>query len=181
MTNDNYKEAKTKSRVSLDSWCRMLSVSRDTDKSYSAGRLAISKASIERIEYLERLQASGADQLAKVLREAFPDAQVTQDLPARDVVLAMPLGKPLVFVESGIDLNGWPIHIAGPSHRPLATFLFAAVPPYLRERLTASMHNSFATVLWRGQFERVGDPSLIESYWNAPTADRLRKLFLQRN
>jgi len=110
MTNDEYRLAKMKLGIENgEIWGGLLGVSKDTDKSYSCGRVPVSDGVVMAIKEMLESKVLKIERLAKIIKNIFSgdEYSVAVEDSTLDVVVTLAGGTEVVrFVNKGKDWFG---------------------------------------------------------------------------
>ncbi len=169
MANDDYKAAKTFLGISNhEIWCAILGISKDADKSYSCGRLALPQAVISRLRLMKEYKQEIVDNLQNSLREVYDEKcySLIKDELTNDIhVCRKENNAAIVFANAGKDWFGHHIYKLGKQNKVLGILIFYPKTGPVQGRVYTA--DECEWVLWKAEFLREKiTPGYIENYRN---------------
>ena len=175
MNNAEYKQAKEKLGMkNPDIWCSYFQIAKDTDKSYSSGRLTIPKEIASRVKELVESSEKKVLKLVDKISQIFPDDRVEQCNTNNDITLYNQEFDVVVkFKNNGKDHFLHDVYsFIGPG-KINHLILFYPEKPWVKDR----SQTDFDWFYWRSEPSQQAG---IQNYHNTITPDLLRKLVLPK-
>ncbi|WP_425641722.1 hypothetical protein ACPUEK_18125 [Marinomonas gallaica] len=175
MNNIEYKQAKEKLGMkNPDIWCGYFNIAKDTDKSYSSGRLSIPDEIEAKVQTLVEARQLKVQKLKDRISEIFPNDSVDLCDHTNDINLHIKeLGVTVNFKNNGKDHFLHDVYsFIGPG-KINHLLLYYPEKPWVKDR----SQTAFDWFYWRS------DPSQsigMQNYHNVITEELLRQLVLPK-
>ena len=175
MNSIEYKQAKEKSGMkNPDIWCGYFRIARDTDKSYSSGRLVVPDELSKKIEHMVKVRESRVSLLVDKISSFFPDGKIEKCNKTSDITLKINESNTEIrFKNNGKDhfLNDLYSFIGPGKINHL--ILYYPEKPWVK----SAADTEFDWVYWRSEpSQNIG----IHNYQNAFTKELMHRLLLSQ-
>lgn len=166
MNSNDYKNAKIRLGMkNPDLWCNILRIAKDTDKSYSCGRLAIPDHIADKVQQILKSREMRVAKLVAKLQLLFEGYTISTGSASNDIyVISKEQSKLVTFVNNGVDHFFCDVYSFVSKGNVTSLILYYPTKPWEKEP------NEFDWYLWRTE-SRLEGANYMHNYHNEITKE----------